>query len=255
MTFFGLSILFLACGDKSNDTSEDTGSDNGVSFAGMDFVLDSATGYEPTGDSIYLSFGDDASSISFTGGCNHFSGSFEMEGDTLAVGMLSGTEIGCGDGLMEQDDWFVSFFTASPTVEHNGDTITFTGSDATLVYLDEDIAVPDASLTAETWYIDTYIDGGVASAFNIGVSPSMTFGDDGSISVNTGCNDGGGTYIVEGDQLTVSIDTITDAVCEGDLAYIEGHILSVLNGAATYSIDGNQLSIDNGSLGIGAHIE
>ena len=160
MTIFGLSILFLACGDKGEDTGSDTGDEQKeVSFAGMDFVLGSAEGYEPIGESISLGFGEDGTSIYFSAGCNSFSGSFELDGDALVIGMLSGTEMACGDGLMEQDDWFVSFFTSSPTVEHSGDTLTFTGADATLIYIDEEVAVPDASLTGSTWMIDTYSDG------------------------------------------------------------------------------------------------
>ena len=95
----------------------------------------------------------------------------------------------------------------------------------------------------------------MAMAYNLDVSPSLTFNDAGLVTVNTGCNDASGNYSLDGEELTVTLDVMTDAFCEGDLNTIEEHILSVLNGTATHMIDGNRLTIENGSLGIAAFKE
>ena len=59
-------------------------------------------------------------------------------------------------------------------------------ADATLTFIDDEVANPDQELTAGVWMIDTYIDGR-GDGYNISASPSVQFLDDGTLSVNTGC--------------------------------------------------------------------
>ena len=180
-----------------------------------------------------------------------------MNEDVFAVSILSGTEMGCGNGLMEQDTWLVSFFTSSPTVEHNGDTLIIANNEATLTFIDDEIANPDQPLTGLTWLIDTYIDGEVATAYNLEELPTLIFSDDGSIIIDTGCNGVGGNYTITGDEIIFDLEDISLMACEEDINQIESHILTVLNSPVIYNIDSNRLTLDNPSTnkGFSAYIE
>jgi heat shock protein HslJ len=58
--------------------------------------------------------------ISFTAGCNHFSGRATWDDGVLRTSVLGGTEMGCPGARQEQDEWMIDFFGSSPTLELNG---------------------------------------------------------------------------------------------------------------------------------------
>ena len=92
--------------------------------------------------------------------------SFSVEEDVFILGSAYSTEMGCDTALMDEDIWFTSFFQSSPTLSFDGERLTFTGTEATLVFLDSEIATPDQDLVGPTWEIDTFIDGEVAKTPN-----------------------------------------------------------------------------------------
>lgn len=60
-------------------------------------------------------------------GCNHLFGEYRLEGDQLTIGPMGGTEMGCPQPLMEQDEWLVEVFSQPVTVEE--DPLTLTAGD------------------------------------------------------------------------------------------------------------------------------
>ena len=257
MILMNVFMLMFACGDKSDDTSspDDTAvvSGDAYSFEGMDFVFQSAEGFELVGDSFSIDFTQDPREMSFGAGCNTHGGEYEVVDGVFEMSGMYATEMGCDMALMDQDSWLANFFMSSPSLVHDGDTVTFTGADATLVFIDEEVAIPDLQLTDITWEIDSYFDGDVASAYNLNVSPSLYFATDGTMTANLGCNGASGTYTENSGSLTITIDTITDAICEGDLNTVEGHIYNVISNTPTYEIDGNSITLTAGDKGIGAY--
>lgn len=49
-------------------------------------------------------------------GCNHLSSDYELEGSTLRLGPMAGTEMGCPEPLMEQDAWLADVLRRPVTV-------------------------------------------------------------------------------------------------------------------------------------------
>ena len=135
MIVLSVVSLFLACGDKSDDTA--SGSGDGCTFEGMDFVFQSAEGFELVGDSFSIDFTQDSCQMSFNAGCNMIGGEYEVVDGVFEMSALHSTYMECEPTLMDQDSWLSTFFTSSPTVVHDGDTITFTGTDVTLVFVEE----------------------------------------------------------------------------------------------------------------------
>jgi heat shock protein HslJ len=258
--FFALGLFIALCSSCSSEKKDPAadGSDAAEPFLALDFILESSEGFAPVeGSTIRLSFREgDTSELGFAlhGGCNSLLGDFTLADGVMSVSQLMMTEMACGGGLMEQDNWLVGFMTASPSYVYSDSRLTLTGTEATLVFLDRELADPDRSLVGPTWSIDNYLEGMTSTAVNLTTRPTVTFGEDGQVSVETGCNTGGGSYTVEGNTITLSLIGYTRMLCDDeDAAWAEAHIQSVLNeGEVTYEIDANRLGLTGAEKGLGA---
>jgi len=173
---------------------------------------------------------------------------------SLCVEGMGSTEMGCSADRHQQDEWLAAFFLASPTLELEGDMLTLTTADATLVFLDREVADPDRPLIGNTWTIDTFIQGDAAMNFALNEEPTVTFGDDGSVQVFTSCNTGQGSYAAEGSVVVLSEMTYTEEGC-GDANSTEAdtRIRDVLaDGEVTTEIEASRLTVTRGTLGISA---
>jgi heat shock protein HslJ len=243
-------------GGQSSSTSLSSSGAGQTGLAGLVFVLDSSEGYTPVaGTSITLRF--EASEFGFSAGCNSHSGSYSLCAGRLCSPGLGGTEIGCDSPLHAQDEWLAAFLEASPILTHAPPRLTLEGADATLEFLDREVANPDRPLTGRTWTIDTFIDGNGATNFGLQVSPTVEFRDDRSLRVSTTCNTGEGTY-TEGEGVLVLSDVFyTEEVCDpsGSVAARE-RIMQVLTaGTVSVEIDAARLKIQRGPLGLRATTE
>ncbi len=244
---------------------KDTGAESGsvlsglsASLAGMDFLLESTEGFDPVeGTTGRLGFDEDAGgglSFSLSAGCNHLGGSFTLEDDHMRVSEMGMTEMGCDMALMDQDSWFATFFSGGPHLSMTDDVLTVTGADAALIFVDREVAEPDRSLTGQIWTIDSFIDGDAVSALNLTTDPTISFSDAGEMTIASGCNDGWGSYSVDGNTLTFTGVSFTEMECSDEsTADAERHVAGVvMDGSATYTIDAARLTIERGTTGISA---
>jgi heat shock protein HslJ len=227
-----------------------------VGLAGLDFLLESARGYTPVaGTTMRLSFRE--SELSFSAGCNGHFGSYSLCGRKLCVSQLGSTEMGCDPALNAQDTWLSSFFLATPGLTQAGAALTLEGTDATLEFLDREVANPDRPLAGRTWAIDTLISNGAASNVPSPTTPTLQFGADGSLSVFTTCNTGTGSYTRSSQTLALSAVAYTEGACgTGGNATIQAGIQSVIQaGEVTFEIEATRLTIMRGTLGLAAITE
>lgn len=241
-----LSALWLACGCDDSGTST-------PALEGRVFLFESAEGFEPVADTtVRLSFEDDV--LSFSADCNGHSGAYELHDGRLMIAGLASTAIGCGAALLAQDMWLAEFFSSSPLLELDGDRLTLTGAQATLVFLDRETADPDRPLAGTPWTIDTFIDHGAASNLPLASEPTLLFGDDGNVQIDTGCNTGSGRYAVAGSQLTLTDVAYTERACSGTSASAEAHIQAVMRaGVLSFEIEAARLTLERNDLGVSAN--
>jgi heat shock protein HslJ len=76
----------------------------------------------------------------------------------------------------------------------------------------------------------------------------LTFNEDGSVSGSTGCNGAGSEYTVEGDQIEFAPFVSTLMACEDPIMEQESTFHQVLNGTATYEIDGDTLTLSRDGM-------
>lgn len=65
----------------------------------------------------------------------------------------------------------------------------------------------------------------------------LSFAGDGTFTVDTGCNGGGGTYHLAGNRIELDSEALTERACAGALGEQEVAILRVLEGRPSYAVE------------------
>jgi len=77
------------------------------------------------GTQVSMMFGEDGT-VSGSGGCNNFSGSYTLSGSSISFGPLASTLRACFPvEVSEQEQYFYAALSATTTYELNGDRLTF----------------------------------------------------------------------------------------------------------------------------------
>ena len=158
------------------------------------------------------------------------------------------TMMACDEPLMEQDGWLSEFLSASPTIALDGSTLTLTGDDTTIT-LDE---IESAPLIGTTWLVTGTVATQAVSSVPVDSTASITIDADGTVAVDTGCNAGSGSVEITDTTLTFGPIATTRRSCIDELNALEASVLTVLQGAVTYEIDGDSLSLrsSDGEIGL-----
>jgi heat shock protein HslJ len=239
----GLAALVIsACSD-----------DESSPLLGKSYLLESSEGFKPVGDSgVRLTFTQDGA-FGLRAGCNGMSGEFSVEGGRLLAKNLSATTIGCDVVLHQQDEWLAAFMESRPELTLDGDRLTLQNEEATLNFLDREVANPDRSLVGTSWTVTTLITGEVAEGSVIDPPPTLLFTDKGELEIFTSCNEGSGRYEQNGDTLTLSQLQYTDQACSDVQGRFDRHIQAVLtNGEVNFVLDEQTLDLTRGQQGLGA---
>ena len=143
--FMGLlmlvTLILSACTPAApNDTSpeEDDVSTGEVDLVGPQWQLVSfgPAGSEipVVGESAVTLMLDEAGQLSGSGGCNSYSGAYELDNNTLSVDQVASTLMACADDtLMQQEiDYFAALQTGM-SFEVNGDQLTLSSPDGQVV--------------------------------------------------------------------------------------------------------------------------
>jgi heat shock protein HslJ len=247
LTALGLA----ACGsdDAANDSTATSGTQGTASSGtgspgastldldGSSFESTAVEGYDlVAGSTISLGFAD--GSLSANAGCNTLAGGYTIDGDVLTAATLASTLIACDEALMAQDAWLSGLLTSGPTLAIDGDTLTATGTDATITMVKQ----ADATIEGTKWVLT-----GTVATEGVSSLPADAVGSllitNGQAAVETGCNNGSGAVEVGDGTLTFSALATTRKACTDELNALEATTLSVLDGEVTYEITGDKLLI------------
>ncbi len=77
------------------------------------------------------------------------------------------------------------------------------------------------------------------------VDATLIFGEDGTLAGSTGCNELGGDYMVEGDQITLGQIVSTLIACPDLQMAQEEAMFQILMETASFKIEGDTLTITN----------
>ena len=202
------------------------------------------------GTSIRLTFNKDGQ-LAVNAGCNHMGGTYRIEGGVLRFEGGAMTEMGCDEPRHKQDDWVSEFLGSRPTVAVAGNDLTLTAGDVVIRLLDREIADPDLPLVGPTWTVNTILSGDAASSFPDGILATLKFAADGRVEVQPGCNQGGGSYAIEGNRIRFTEIALTKMACDGVRGQLESAVLAVLGADnLTFAIEAGSLTLQAGAQGL-----
>jgi heat shock protein HslJ len=202
------------------------------------------------GSEISLKFGADGQ-VSGNAGCNQYGGAYQAEGANLKVGPLVNTSMACAspEGVMEQETKYLAALQNAATYVIEGNTLTIRDAGGAMQVVATKAAA-SSGLGGTSWTVINYNNGNEAVVGMItGSEVTLNFGADGNVNGNAGCNRYSGAYQAENQTLTVGQLVTTMMMCASPEGVMEQETkyLAALQKAATYSIDGNMLTIRDAS--------
>jgi heat shock protein HslJ len=239
----GLALLLAACGSDAGDGPAGPAGE----WRLTDGTHDGAPLQVPANAPITMIVAD--GEIGGTAACNRYGGEVSIDGDRLAVGAMSMTEMGCDQAVMDAESAYLAALGAVTGWERSGDQLMLTGESVELSYA----LVPpeaDAGLQDTLWTLDSLVDGDAVSSTMGGQPATLELRGDGTLSGSTGCREFTGSYELDGSVVTVTELINEDLGCP-DLAMQDEHVLCVLVDAFSYQIEGASLTLTSGDRGLG----
>ncbi|MER5769007.1 META domain-containing protein [Streptomyces sp. NPDC001985] len=239
-------LAIAACGSESTTgKGSDSGGDGAgartadLPLAGVDWSVDTLTtggrkSTAPAGAHIEIT---EKGRAQGSLGCNPFSAKAEISGETLTLGAGDSTEMACAKDIQDFENKLRSALTGSldARLEGKGKKLTLTtGSGDTITLVD----AGTAPLIGTKWTVDSLLSGDVAESLPAGTERNahLTFGKDGTVRGNLGCNSFNSTAKVSGSKITLGRISATRMMCAGTASMVEAHMLKVLDGEITYNL-------------------
>ncbi len=194
-----------------------------------------------------LTFNEDGT-LTGTSGCNQFSGTYKVDGNEIAFNEIASTLMLCDTPLMEQEEAMSQMLSELTAYRIEGNTLSIVKNGMMLVFTRDTLGTEEpsepVSLTG-TWTLTSYGTGDTLSSALADVEANLSFNEDGTVTGTSGCNEFGGDYTVEGDQITFNEIVSTLKLCDTPLMGQEEAMQQVLTETADYQIEGNTLTITN----------
>jgi heat shock protein HslJ len=148
-----------------------------------------------------------------TGPCNRYQLPFSHEGEDVTTGAVASTRIACAQPLAAAEQRYFQQLEKVDTAQKQGteDQLVLTGPhDIRLAYESADRSASDL---AGTWDIVNYAAPNALTTPVKGTQPTLHFGSDDSLTIETGCNTGNSTWEANGQSLTIAAPRSTLKGC------------------------------------------
>jgi heat shock protein HslJ len=228
LTDAGGATLLIFSGQASSVQLE------GVDWLAVSVLQDGAMTANPAdiGTTLTLTDGQATGST----GCNRYFGGYTLSGTSLTFAPLASTEMACPEPRMAIESAWLTALGLVTGWSVDGDQLHLldaAGNDLAV------LAPAVATGVVGTWTLGEIAQGGTIAM--IMSDASVTFGEDGSLTGNTGCNNLMSDYAVDGDSIKIGPVATTKMACKDpSVASIETALLAALEGATGWhtSIDG-----------------
>lgn len=198
-------------------------------------------------------FGE-SGTLSGSAGCNLYSAAYRINGSTIAVEPVDGTEAhpAAEQSLVQQENRYRELLAAAASYKVEGDRLVLSGpSGKDLLVFERSNQPENVPLLATEWRLTHYTTGGgstVASPVP-GTNITLVFDGDGTLSGSAGCNAYSAPYRVNETGITVErvIATKASASEPAGIMEQEGAYLALLRSSAGYRIVGDTLVVIDGT--------
>jgi heat shock protein HslJ len=195
------------------------------------------------GTVISANFSQDGN-LSGSAGCNNYTATYELNGDQMSIGPAAATRKFCGEtGVMEQEAAYLAALDKVASYQIEGEILTLFDASGTryLIYT----ASKPVDLSSNDWNLIGYNNGKEAFVSVIlDTAITASFGTDGKLSGQSGCNTYKADYTVDGEKISIGPAMTTRMFCAGEgVMEQEMAYLQALERAATYKIEGETLTL------------
>ena len=230
----GLLIL-AACGSSGA---------SGGTLTGPVWALTALNGQPlASGTGITATFTADGA-VSGSAGCNRYTGKYSTSGANITIDpAIASTMMACEQPVMDQETAYLKMLPQAKTYAVKGDQLTLMDASNTVVAT---YNAQTQDLSGTNWNVIGYNNGKQAVTSVIaGTTLTASFGKDGNLSGNAGCNNYNGPYKVSGSQITIGPLASTMKACADPAGVMEqeAQYLAALGSAATYQVENNVLEL------------
>lgn len=175
-----------------------------------------------------------------SGGCNDIGGRYQVQGDKVAFGMITTDKACLDEAITKQESAFFDALASPVPFSTDGDTLTFQYGDQ------QQLVLKAVKLVGTQWQLVSYGPTDAPTAVISGSAVTLNFTNETQLAGNGGCNGYGGSYQVDGNQITISdvISTmmacLANGVTEQEQAYF-----AALQSASSYTISGDTLTLED----------
>jgi heat shock protein HslJ len=188
-----------------------------------------------------------AGTVTGSTGCNNYLAGYTVQGDQIMIDIPNTNLAACGTGT-DQEQAFMQLFDAAQSYRLGVDSLEITTSDGQVLRF----RTQQIPLENVRWQL-TAIDGVDISdnvtanmIFTPGDSPVTQSGEN-SVNGTAGCNTFFGPYTVTGDTLSAGPLGSTQKMCDETTMQVEQAFLAGLDGAKSFEIFFDQLTINTNS--------
>jgi heat shock protein HslJ/uncharacterized protein YraI len=206
-------------------------------------VLSSLGGTLPLpGTTVTLQFGADGTA-SGTDGCNQFSTTYTQRRDRLSFEQpAASTMMACAEPVMNQATAYMAALAATTHFDATERELVLRARNQILATF----VTSSSGLAGTDWEVISYNNGREAVVGLLpGTEISASFGADGKVSGNAGCNQYFAGYSVDGNTIEIGPPGSTRRYCPAPEGMMEQEVqyLTALQSAATFSIQGTLLEM------------
>ncbi|WP_067050400.1 META domain-containing protein [Methanofollis ethanolicus] len=200
------------------------------------------------GTTVTAVFGEDGK-VTGSAGCNHYFGSYTVDGAEMTVGALGSTEMYCEKpGVMEQESTYLRLLGTVASFSIEGEELTLLDANGTKVLMFAKAAPPEPKpLVGTNWTLESLHTGDAVSSVIAGSEITAIFGEDGKVAGSAGCNRYFASYNLSGSSLTFGPAGSTKMTCaepEGIMKQ-ESTYLGLLEAVKSYTLEGDRLSLQD----------
>ncbi len=243
-----MSLALVACADPGDGSGTGNSTDP-HDLIGVVWVLDDAStallvDEVPAAAQVTLAF--EEGQAHGTAACNSYGGAYEASDDgSLSFEGFAVTEMGCEPLLMTLESAYLEVLGGVTSFEVD-DTLRLSNGETTLSY-SRDVPPEPLALIGTKWTLTSIFSGDVVSSVVSGTKVTVVLAADETVSGSAGCNSFSGTYSVADDGVSFSPLATTKMACAGYVMAQERVFLDAMSEVASYVIDGEQLTVSDGS--------
>jgi len=196
-------LVLVAAGGCGGD---DEAASDPSAVEGVPWVLVSGVdvdGWEASAPSI--SFGEDGTA-SGSSGCNQWGGSYTFDGDTLELGEIAMTSMGCPPPADEVERAYMDALQQANRWRLEGDELVLLDDDAELLRYGAASPVGD-------WQATGLLQGDAFTSLQEGTEITASFDEDGALSGSAGCNTYNSKYTTDGGTIEIAEPSSTRMAC------------------------------------------